>query len=365
MTFIRAITTGVPAYKTTADELLSWSETAFTNHRDQRKFRFLVQRSGIGARYSVVPDFKGLTPELFLPGAGNDSLPCTRERLSLFKRNAITLGTEAGNNCLKSTGYKPESITHVIAVSCTGMMAPGLEILLNQSLELDPQVNRMTVNFMGCYAAFHALRLADLICTGDADARVLLVAVELCTLHFRNTGRESDLLSTAIFADGAAAVILEAFSDTKLQTKWLGNISRLINAPDEMSWNIMNDGFEMQLTGNIPGIIEQNIREVYLTLLQKNNVLPEQVDYFAIHPGGKNVLHAFEKAIGIEHEKLRESYQILENYGNMSSPTVLFVLREVIENFRNSAQKRAYVFSAAFGPGITVEAALIKLSKHI
>ena len=364
MTYIRAITTAVPANKTTMNDLLEWSDTAYSDSRTLRKFKFIVQRSGIHSRFSVLPDFQKGGGDFF--GTNTDAseeLPATSTRLKLFKTAAIEIGTKAAVECLENASLKPGDITHIIAVSCTGIMAPGLEILWSKTLGLPQETQRLTVNFMGCYAAFHALRLAKLICSEQAAARVLIIAAEFCTLHFRNTNREADLLSTAIFADGCAALILEGESSGKTQVKWLGGISRLADAPDDMSWNILEDGFEMQLTGNVPVIIEEHILSVFLELLRKHQVNREDIDYFAIHPGGKNVLHAFEKAIGIDSEILRESYHVLSNYGNMSSPTVLFVLKEVMENFEASEKKSALVFSAAFGPGLTIEAALITFNK--
>lgn len=364
MTYIRAIATAVPANKTTMNDLLEWSDTAYRDPRILRIFKFIVQRSGIHSRFSVLPDFKKGGGEFF--GTNSDTskaLPSTSTRLKLFKTAAIEIGTKAAKECLNNASLKPGDVTHIIAVSCTGLMAPGLEILWSKTLGLPQETERLTVNFMGCYAAFHALRLTKLICNERASARVLIIAAEFCTLHYRNTDREADLLSTAIFADGCAALLVEGESTGKTQVRWMGGISRLADAPDDMSWNILEDGFEMQLTGNVPVIIEEHIQSVFLELLRKHQVNREDIDYFAIHPGGKNVLQAFEKAIGIDAENLSESYHVLSTCGNMSSPTVLFVLKEVIENFEVSDKSSALVFSAAFGPGLTIEAALITLNK--
>lgn len=362
MGLLQFINTSVPANYSSQDNLLGWAEKIITEKNDFRKFQFLVKRSGIAGRYSVVPDFSNNGSATLFHKNQNGNQPLTTERIDLFKSEALNMGLSVAEKCILESGIDPKSITHLITVSCTGLSAPGLEIEISNRLELSPFIERSTVNFMGCYAAFHAIKQANYICKAQPEAKVLVVSAECCTLHFRNTGREDDLLSTALFGDGAAAFLMSGDYKEQAGFKLIDQRSQLIYATEEMSWDVKNDGFEMRLSREVPGFIEANIKDLYNALSRKNGI--EDYDYYAIHPGGKNILEAFQRSIGLSEEDLRHSYSTLKNYGNMSSPTVLFVMKEVLEEFKASGKSEASVFSAAFGPGLTLETAIFHLTRN-
>lgn len=362
MSLLQFINTSLPANYSSQENLLGWAEKIITEKNDFRKFQFLVKRSGIAGRYSVVPDFSNNGKSLLYHQNPNGDPPTTTDRIDLFKPAALKLGLNAAEKCILESGIDTGSLTHLITVSCTGLSAPGLEIEISNQLKLSPYIERSTVNFMGCYAAFHAIKQANYICKANPEAKVLVVSAECCTLHFRNTGREDDLLSTAIFGDGAAAFLMSGDYQEQAGFHLVDQRSQLIYATDEMSWDVKNDGFEMRLSRDVPGFIEANIKDLYGELSRRNGI--DKYDYFAIHPGGKNILEAFKRSIGLNQDDLRHSYSTLKNYGNMSSPTVLFVLKEVLEEFKASGLSEASVFSAAFGPGLTLETAIFRLTRN-
>lgn len=362
MAYIQSIDTFVPPYKTTSRDIVDWAQTAYPTERDWRKFKFLVSRSGIDSRYSVVPDFLPQSESVLFNGATLNGEPGTAERLSVFHSRVMEMAASACRRAMEQGGIRPSDITHLIAVSCTGMRAPGLEIAVSHTLGLSQNVERSAINFMGCYAAFHAIRQAFYICNSHADAKVLVCCAEACTLHFKNSANDDDLLSTALFGDGAASMVISPEPGENMPSfEILRQSSRLINAPESMSWDIEDNGFLMKLSREVPEYIGRHIRQVHDDLLQKSGL--DKVDFYAVHPGGKNILEAFSVALNLSEESLLSSYKVLRNYGNMSSPTVLFVLEEVKERFLDSGKNQALVFAAAFGPGLTIEAALLKLER--
>nr|MBS0038082.1 type III polyketide synthase [Saprospiraceae bacterium] len=195
------------------------------------------------------------------------------------------------------------------------------------------------------------------------QARILIICAESCTLHFRKTAEADDLLSTVLFGDGAAALIVAPDAlHLPYSLDWVAQHATLVHAPDEMSWQLNDKGFEMKLSQEVPLYLEKHIAGAYRSLMEKSK--GKKPDYYAIHPGGKNILKAFQRAMELSDDQIRHSYKVLRDFGNMSSPTVLFVLDEIQRDFlADKSLTEAWVFSAAFGPGLTIETALLKLSK--
>jgi predicted naringenin-chalcone synthase len=329
----------------------------FADSTPLRKFAALLRDDSIESKYSVLPDFThGTLPHLFpLPHRE----PTTSERIQLFMREALQLARVACEQTLEKAALKPEQITHIITISCTGMSAPGLEIQLLQRLGLHTHIQRHAVNFMGCYAAFHGFRLADLICKTDPQARVLLVSVELCTLHFRLDGSDDNILSTYLFGDGAAACICSAEKPkgTTCMSP-LGFTSVLLpKGAQDMAWHIGNNGFEMVLNREVPKHIQLGMGEAYHRMLLQHQLTTQEISGYAIHPGGKSILAAFEIGLGIEREQLKNSYEVLKQFGNMSSVTIFFVLKKCL-----TPATSGIWYAAAFGPGLSVESALWDIS---
>jgi predicted naringenin-chalcone synthase len=247
------------------------------------------------------------------------------------------------------------------------MFAPGLDIALIQKLGLSPTIERFSVNFMGCYAAFTALKMAHHICQASPKSRVLVCCVELCTLHFRDDLTDDNLLSTVLFGDGACALLVAGEPKDGQQLKIEKFYSNLIPQTQHlMGWYIGNQGFEMVLSSQIPRQIEQHILSSYHELLIQTG--RREADYFAIHAGGKNILQAFSKALNLPENSLAYSFSVLEEYGNMSSPTVLFVLSNLWKSLSSpplsipQTLKPPTIYSAAFGPGLSVESALFSVA---
>ena len=273
------------------------------------------------------------------------------------------MAQKAIEKCLENKLSKDE-ITHLITVSCTGMSAPGLDLDLMQSLDLKPNTYRTSVNFMGCYAAFHALKHADAICRSDADAKVMIVCVELCTLHFQNETDMDNITATMLFADGAAAALITSGSYAKNQNiaglqigKFYSEVA--FKGRKDMAWNISSTGFLMRLSAYIPKIIQGSVTDLLGKALAHNHKAKEDITHWAIHPGGRKILDVTAEALQFPKEKLSPSYKVLRDYGNMSSPTILFVLKEIWENNIDFTQKEN-IFASGFGPGLTMETMVLE-----
>lgn len=356
MSFVSHIQTVTGSYKLEQSAMKQFLAKRFDTALPQRKFAALLRENSIETKYSVLPDFthETLAPRLFkLPHIE----PSTADRMDVYKTEAIRIATKACEQTLEQAQLNPEHITHIVTVSCTGMSAPGIEMELIKALNLPNTTVRHTVNFMGCYAAFHGFRLADMICKTHSNAKVLFVCVELCTLHFRLDGSDDNLLSTYLFGDGAAACLFTAQQPNHTpHFKALSFHSTLIpEAENDMAWSIGNNGFEMVLTREIPKHIAHKIGGVFENVLDANRLNKSDISLYAIHPGGKNILKAFETGIGVNTTELQVSYDVLKHQGNMSSATILYVLKNTLHD-----TKKGKVYSAAFGPGLSVESALFE-----
>ncbi len=357
---ISSIGTSVPKHRFAQLELVNFMANALSMDEVQkRKLNALYKATGISFRHSVISDYnKEIVDFTFYPPNKNlYPFPTVAERMKVYREEAPILAVEAIKKCCANlANFSLQQITHLVTVSCTGMYAPGIDIDLIKLLDLPSNIQRTAVNFMGCYGAFNGLKIADAICRAYPHAKVLVVCVELCTLHFQQNTNEDNLLSGAIFSDGAAAAIVENNSETDglVIEKFLCDL--IPSAAHDMAWMIANHGFEMILSSYIPQIIHQNIASFIDKLT--SNYLPSPT-LFAIHPGGKKILQAIEKTTMIDEYNNRYSYQILNEFGNMSSATVLFVLEKVW--LENRHCKEATVLSMAFGPGLTMESMLLKI----
>jgi predicted naringenin-chalcone synthase len=257
--------------------------------------------------------------------------------------------------------FDAKSVTHLIVVCCTGMYAPGLDIELVENLGLPTTVQRTCITFMGCYAAFNALKVADAFCCKEEKAKVLIVCVELCSLHFQKTVSDDNFLANALFADGAAAVFVEAEPSTSSRLKLEAFYNDLApEGTNDMAWTIGSAGFEMRLSSYVPDIIKKGIGSFTQHLLEKISRQTSDVKYFAIHPGGKKILTAIEEALELKREQTQAAFDVLKRFGNMSSPTVLFVLKEIFSKL-SASDDDARILSFAFGPGLTMESMLLKV----
>ncbi len=358
MSKIISISTSVPEYEHRQEDILTFMQRVYAmNEVDKRKLKFLYHQSAIDTRYSTIPDYSLNANEWqFYPATENlDPFPSLELRMKWFDKTAPPLSITAIEKCIENKIPK-EEITHLITVSCTGMSAPGLDLQIMEGMNLPSTIFRTSVNFMGCYAAIHGLKLADSFCKNDKNAKVLVVCTELCTLHFQRENTVDNIASSLLFADGCAAMLVAHNHDTRPGLRIKNFYSEVaFKGKKDMSWELSSSGFLMTLSGYVPELIEQDFNLLLNNALANAGMHKKDISHWCVHPGGKRILSSIEKSIDISSDDLRESYNVLKNYGNMSSPTILFVLKEIMEGLAIKKQKNANVFGAAFGPGLTLE----------
>ena len=330
---------------------------------EAKRLRALYRATGIRHRYSVISDYRNHQRNFFPDSEDLEPFPRVEQRMKLYRENALILAKKAIEDCIShSPKFKLDSITHLITVSCTGMYAPGLDIELVESLGLRPHVQRIAVNYMGCYAGVNAIRLADNICRSESKVNVLIVCVELCSLHFQKQKSQDNLLANALFSDGAAAVIQSSYPGREFELQPLRFYCHLINqGKKDMAWGIGDFGFQMSLSSYVPELIKTGVQELVAGLLSDTKIDLTDVEYFAIHPGGKLILEEVERELNIARDKNEYAFEVLRDYGNMSSVTIMFVLKKILLNFRGSSYERATILGMAFGPGLTLESMLLSL----
>jgi predicted naringenin-chalcone synthase len=293
-----------------------------------------------------------------LPPAGPLG-PTTAERMEFYEEHAWPLATEAAGRALDEAGLAGRDVTHLITVSCTGFAAPGVDVELIRRLDLRPTTQRVNVGFMGCHGAINGLRVADAIAGSDAQARILLCAVELCTLHYRFQWDPERCIGNALFSDGAGAVAGRGVAGSLASgSGWrvaATGSCLLPDSTDAMTWRIGDHGFEMTLSRRVPDLISQHLRPWLAEWLGQNNLRTEDVATWAIHPGGPRILSAVEESLGLDRQATSVSRDVLARHGNMSSPTVLFIL----DQLRQASAPRPCVM-LGFGPGLMAEAALLE-----
>ncbi len=364
MSKIISIGTAVPQHRTEQKEILEFMHAAYDNDvTASRKLNVLFHNSGIHTRYSAIPDFDKTSHEhIFFNGT--PSKANVENRLEVFKERAIPLAIEAINDSFKKTNttLKEFGITHLITVTCTGIHAPGLDAELIYQLDLPKDIYHTAVNFLGCNAAFHALKIADMISKTDEDAKILIVCVELCTLHFQPKDNHANLLSNTIFGDGAAAVIITSDKHSSKDSLTINGFYSILldKGKDLMGWNITPINFEMILDAKIPEVLGEEIISILNNATKKFNVSPHSLTHWAIHPGGKKIVDVIKSKLKLSDEDTEASYKILDEYGNMSSPTILFVLSELMQQENKQGET---IFSIGFGPGLSIETALFTYAR--
>ena len=354
MANIISIGTAVPEHKHAQEDILYFMQKAFgLNNDEKRKLAFLYHHSSINTRYSVIPDFGQPEAEWsFIPTDPAAPFPSLDKRMALYTQHSLPLSVEAINDCLD--GYiHPSEITHLITVSCTGMSAPGLDLQVVEAMGLAANINRTSVNFMGCYAAIHALKLAKMICDTHEDANVVIVATELCTLHFQQEFTIDNAASSLLFADGSAAILVTSKTTAPHALTLRSFYSQIaFKGKNDMGWEISNKGFLMSLSAYIPQLIQEDISSLVENALANGNLTTGDITHWCIHPGGKKILEVIQKQMHLCDCQMAYSKEVLSNYGNMSSASVLFVLKSMMEKMPNAP---ANVFGVAFGPGLTME----------
>jgi predicted naringenin-chalcone synthase len=338
--FINRIGTAVPGHDV-HHAFIGWALDRLADARERRLFARMADRAGIAHRWSVLPP----TPDGGSPVAAGGfyagGMPPTSARMALYAAHAPLLAERAVRALFPGDGGRGEmeDITHLVVASCTGFVAPGIDQLLAVRLGLSPAVERTLVGFMGCYAAVAALRTARHIVRSEPRARVLVVTVELSTLHLQDAASPEPLLAQLLFGDGAAAALVTA-----------DPAGLSIDAPFSMAlpdsgglitWDIGDAGFAMRLSGEVPGRIAAALAAPEARALLSGDTL-------AVHAGGRSILDAVETALDLDADALAPSRAVLRDYGNMSSATLMFVLARLIDAGRSGV-------AVAFGPGLAAE----------
>ena len=346
---INRIATSVPAYDVHRP-FIDFAESMISSDSVRNIFRRMVRLSAIDHRYSFlqpIPDGNGEWRDaegLYQRG----KFPQTARRMQAFEQFAPRLARCALDK-LNLSEQERLSITHVIVTSCTGLYAPGLDFDIVAHLNLSPSVERTMIGFMGCYAAINALKTAHHIVRSVENAGVLILSLELCTLHMQETENLEQLLSFLLFADGCAAYLVSArpagLAIDSFTALTIPETSGLI------TWRIRELGFDMQLSGRVPGEIR---RELSLAGSRITRSDPQSIDLWAVHPGGRTILDSVEQGLGLSPEALCDSRKVLASFGNMSSASVMFVLEQIMRHARAGQQGCAI----SFGPGVTAETML-------
>jgi alpha-pyrone synthase len=349
--FINRIATATPPHDVHDTFLRFGQQMLKGDNRRLALFDRMADRSGITHRYSFLePGLKDAAVDaegFYRLGA----FPGTATRMKKFEACAPGLAVEAVEKLLE--GEDRSRITHVIVTSCTGLSAPGIDLELVERCGLPPSVERTMVGFMGCYAAINALKLARHIVRSEPSARVLAVNLELCTLHLHETAELEEILSFLLFADGCAAALVTA---DPIGVEMSSFRAALVPDTRELiRWHIREQGFDMVLSGAVPGAIRTALSESRDDILGGAN----DIDLWAVHPGGRTVLDAVEQAFALPPAALSASRSVLDDYGNMSSGTVMFVLDRIMRGDSERGQRGC---AMSFGPGLVAETMMFRMA---
>ena len=342
--YLNRIATAVPEHDV-HDVFVVFAEQMLSNPRLRTVFRRMASRADIAHRYSFLNPHEGAGQ--FSSHDANGfyrlgSFPNTARRMELFEHCAPVLMRNAVDK-LALSEKECSGITHVLVTCCTGLYAPGLDFEIVDHLGLETGVERTMVGFMGCYAAINALRLARHIVRSEPKAGVLMVNLELCTLHFQETQELEQVLSFLVFADGAAASLITAREEGLALDSF-----KAVMVPrtrELITWKIRGLGFDMLLSGKVPGELGRALHEGELMSER------DGIDLWAVHPGGRSILDAVEKGLELPADALAASREVLSSFGNMSSATVMFVLQRIMQQ----AQMGQRGCAMSFGPGLTAE----------
>ncbi|AIT82052.1 type III polyketide synthase [Novosphingobium pentaromativorans] len=335
------------------DAFLRFASASLADEKTRKLFGRMVERSGIEQRFSF------LEPVTLLDGTvtdrddfyGTGEWPGTARRMERYASDAPGLALEAIRAL--DPDIAAQGITHLIVASCTGFMAPGLDQVVIERAGLDPRTERTVVGFMGCYAAVNSLRLAHHIVRSTPQARVLVITLELCTLHFQRTVDLGKLLSMLLFGDGAAAALVTAEAQgIALRDFRAATIS---GTADAITWDIGDQGFDMHLGGEVPARITEALRrERDMTDGLLRGQMPAEFSLWAVHAGGRTILDAVEQGLCLPEGTLEPSRAVLREFGNMSSATLMFILARMLAQ-RGQGQAPQPGIAMAFGPGMAAE----------
>lgn len=351
---ILGIGTAVPEYRLDqVDTSQRLTQALSDSPNSARWAKKIFKQCGVDTRYTCEPNLLETAENCRYFSNSNQQAPSTSDRMDVYKKESVPLAVQAAKSALRDAKVDVKEITHLITVSCTGQFLPGLDAALTQQLGLAPNVNRIPFNFLGCAAGLKAVCLSRQIVASNPTAKLLIVCVELCTLHIQPSADREALFGASFFGDGASACLVGVPSEQHNRVFQLGSDHSILlqDCADEMKWDVGNHGFDLYLSPNIPRLIGTWIPEQVEHLLQGG----PKPELWAIHPGGKGIIDTLEEVFSLTAEDTQASRTVLRNYGNMSSATILFVLQETRKQLDVRGAGPTSGISLAFGPGLTCE----------
>jgi alpha-pyrone synthase len=343
--YLNWIETAVPA-NDGHGKFLSFMPHLIPDERTRKLVARLASKSQIDHRYTVLtPSSRAdLMDEegFFRPG----EFASTAKRMQKYKEEAFPLAAKAIAPLLER--FEPSSISHLIVTSCTGFYAPGLDLEIQSRFGLRSQLERTIIGFMGCYAAFNAMKAARHIVRSQPEARVMVVNLELCSLHLQESDDPEKILGYMQFADGCAASVISSRPEGLLLERFQTEV--FDEGSDLIQWHVGNQGFEMVLSMGVPNALAKALPVIFPRVMSATE--RAETKLWAVHPGGRSILDAVQAKLELTEAEMAPSREVLRSYGNMSSATIMFVLKSLLENRDISGPGAAM----AFGPGMTVEA---------
>tara|TARA_R110001592_G_scaffold191800_1_gene438346 strand:+ start:1074 stop:2159 length:1086 start_codon:yes stop_codon:yes gene_type:complete len=358
--YIAGIGTALPELNISQTDAAAMA-TTLCDYDDKQKKRIekLYRLTQVENRHCTVlsPDGEGNTvQDFFRPADATKQFgPAMTERMLRYEECAPKLAIQAAQRALDASGVDVDTITHIVTVSCSGFVAPGVDAALINALGLPATTQRTHVGFMGCHGALNAIRVANGYVCSQPNARVLIVAVELCSLHYQYSEDDETNLANGLFSDGAAALVAMGRGEIKSDA-WRCVATGSCMLPDSahaMTWKVRDHGFQMTLSREVPSIIRTNLVPWMGPWLEEHGYALEDIKSWAVHPGGPAILQGVREALSLTNADLATSWEVLRAYGNMSSPTVVFVIEAMQQ--RNAELP---CVALGFGPGLAAEAVL-------
>lgn len=346
--YINKIATAVPPYDF-HQQFVEYSANYFEDPRSERIFRRMVDRSNVSHRRGVMPDLVGFF-DGDLNSMGIDG------RMQAFREHAPVLAIDSVDKL--ALGDQAAAITHLVVVTCTGFFTPGIDLAIINRCGLPSSVERTQVAFMGCFAGVNGLKLAHHIVRSEPTAKVLVVALEVCSIHLRGSQNLDAALSHLIFGDGSAAALVTA-EETGIA---MDSFKSLVTPASEelITLNVTSTSVEMFLSGQVPIVLGKTLKDPDIMKLILGGAEKNSIDLWAIHPGGRSILDAVGRAVELTEDELAPSRYILDTYGNLASATILFLFAELLRQNENGALAGSTGCALAFGPGLTTESMLFR-----
>ncbi len=339
---ISAVATAVPKFVLKQSDVVDRAAEIFApDVPDFGRFKPVYANAGVATRYSCVPIEWYGQPHSFT------------ERNDLYIENAVQLLERVARDLLDQAGLGTGDIDALAVVSTTGMATPSLDALLIERMTLRPDVERLPVFGIGCAGGVSGLARAAQLALSRPGARVMLLVVELCGLTFQvNDTSKSNIISTALFGDGAAGALVQCGGEGPAILDWAEHTWP--NSLDVMGWSFSENGLGVQLSRDVPGFVRNKLPEPVTAFLQRNHMTLSDVRRHVCHPGGAKVLDALEEVLGLTPGALTVSRSVMRNYGNMSAVTALFVLKDTLSDVPDGR-----LLMSAMGPGFTASFALL------